>query len=259
MKFIFSECEPKYSSYTFPYVVWAVPETGSEIPELYNRGFLPSQSARFYLARSARIVLSDFRLSYSNRRNLRKCQDVEVDFVQANSFELTPEVADMCLHCAELRYGKGVVDSSRLTRIFMPQNATGVMRFKRAGRVVGLVTINIAGKMAHYNFAFYDMSFPKKSLGTFMLTAIINYFHERNYTYVYMGTCYALRFMYKSHFEGFEFFSGAYWSSNVSELEYLLKQTVSGHLLESDEYLKKFHLDVFDVNAEGVGSRYRPA
>lgn len=222
MKFIFSESNPDYKNYTYPYAIWAIPESATEVVELYERGFLPSHKPRFCLTRSTRITLSKFKLTYRARRKLKICQDVDMELTDTSKFEMTSSTEQMCLQCASLRFGKGVVDEQRLSRIMSPGNATHVMHFTTGKKTVGLVTINIIENIAHYNFAFYDTTLPKKSLGTFMLTATADYFSQRHYSHLYMGTCYGKRFLYKTHFEGFEFFNGAHWSSNIDELKFLI-------------------------------------
>ncbi|WP_347900864.1 hypothetical protein [Pseudomonas purpurea] len=257
MKFIFSESNPDYKNYTFPYAVWAVPESAAEVVELYERGFLPSRKPRFCLTRSTRIALDRFENSYRNRQTLKLCEDVEVTLVAISDFAMTDPIKAMCLQCAELRFGAGVVDEPRFTRILSPDNATHVMHFAISKETVGLVTMNVANQIAHYNFAFYDITLPKKSLGTFMMTTTINYFQARHYTHLYMGTCYGRNFLYKTRFQGFEFFNGAHWSSNIDELEFLIDRPQQArHLFESSDYLDKFHSTELNVEAVELGYRY---
>jgi arginyl-tRNA--protein-N-Asp/Glu arginylyltransferase len=257
MNFIYSESNPDYKNYTFPYAVWAIPNSSEEVVELYERGFLPSRNPRFCLTRSTRIVLCKFENSSRHRRTIKLCKNVETTLVAISTFVITRSIKAMCLRCAELRFGEGVVDEQRLNRIMSPDNATHVMHFAVGKKTVGLVTMNIANKIAHYNFAFYDTTQPKKSLGTFMMTATINHFQTRHFTHLYLGTCYSRNFLYKTRFPGFEFFNGAHWSSNIDELEFLIdRPQQTGHLFESSDYLKKFHPADLDVEVVKLG--YEP-
>lgn len=257
MRIIFSESNPDYKNYTFPYAVWAIPESQEEIVELYDRGFLPSRKPRFYLTRSTRITLKRFELTYRARRTLKACQDIEMTLINISDFVIDKSIRELCLQCAEQRFGEGVINEQRLNRMINPENATHIMHFTRKEKTVGLVTINTAPKIAHYNFAFYDITEPKKSLGTFMLTAIINYFHNRDCNYLYMGTCYGKKFLYKAHFEGFEFFNGAQWSSDMNELSFLMERPHQpNHLFESSDYLNTFHPITLDIDVHETGFRY---
>ncbi|PWB35395.1 hypothetical protein DCO48_02960 [Pseudomonas sp. SDI] len=256
MKFFFSEVKQDYKGYVFPYVVWAMPESVDEIVELYSRGFLPSRKPIFYLARSTRVVLGDFELGYRSRRTIKVCQDVKMSLFNIDDFVLTNAINKMCLLCAALRFGEGVVDNDRLHRIFNKDNASHVMVFSIESEVVGVVAVSCVRKIVKYGFAFYDIDKPQKSLGTFMMTAVINYFKALNYSHVYLGTCCEKRFIYKSKFKGFEFYNGFRWSRNIDELEYLLCRNSDGHLLEAEDYLRDFYADGFDFERFGQEVKY---
>lgn len=241
MRLIFSESNPDYANYNFPYAVWAIPDSSEEIADLYERGFLPSNKPRFCMARSTRIVLSRFKSTYSTRRTLKSGPDIDIKLIAISDFKMTLCIRKLCHQCADLRFGKGVIDEKRLARIFSSDNATHVMQFTIDRNTVGIVTINKLREIAHYNFAFYDVSQPKRSFGTFMLTAAIDYFYRHDYNLFYMGTCYSKNFLYKARYEGFEFFNGFRWSPNVSELKFLIgRPQKPDHLLESSDYLAKF-------------------
>jgi hypothetical protein len=50
--------------------------------------------------------------------------------------------------------------------------------------------------------------------------------------------------MYKTQFEGAEFFNGVKWSDDLDELKYLIKREdkeVKHHLLETEEYRELFY------------------
>lgn len=257
MKFIFSESNPDYKNYTFPYAVWAIPESVKEAVELYSRGFLPTRKPMFCLTRSTRVVLDRFENSYRNRQTLKRCEDVVVSLVAISDVVITDAIKTMCLKFADSRFGKGVVDEERLARILQPDNATSIMHFAIGGNTVGLVSMNVLDQIAQYNFAFYDISRTAKSLGTFMMTATINHFKARRYTHLYIGTCYSRNFLYKTRFLGFEFFNGANWSSNIDELQFLIdRPQQTRHLFESSDYLEKFYTPKPDIETAEVGSEY---
>jgi len=81
MRVFLSESLPDYSSYTFNYALYAVQEDKSEMTEIYNRGFLPYtgnpalQSEVYYLARSLRVNLANFKDTSENRRVARKIEE----------------------------------------------------------------------------------------------------------------------------------------------------------------------------------------
>lgn len=169
MKIVFSESNPDYKNYTFPYVVWGIPEGISEIAELYSMGFLPSKKPYYYLARSTRISLNRFKVTQRLRKLLNARKDIEMQLVDARNFVLDALAKSMCLQCAASRFGKGVVDECRLDRIIAPINTTHIMQFRWRGKMIGLVAMNIVDAVAHYNFAFYDLTLAKMSPGIYML------------------------------------------------------------------------------------------
>lgn len=149
----------------------------------------------------------------------------------------------MCLDCATCRFGEGIVSEERLIRIFSPANTTHIMQFTLNDKIIGLVTTNLINTIAHYNFAFYDITLTKLSPGIFMLTTAAEHFKKNNYTHLYMGTCYSQHFLYKARLEGFEFFNGACWSGNTLELDFLIHRTAkTGHLFECPDYIRKFSI-----------------
>ena len=72
MKLAFSESQPDYGHYIFPYAIWAFPEPGETPADFFDRGFLPSSRDldRFYLCRQVRVNLRQYRTSSENRRIL---------------------------------------------------------------------------------------------------------------------------------------------------------------------------------------------
>lgn len=258
MKIVFSESNPDYKNYTFPYVVWGIPEGVSEIAELYSMGFLPSKKPYYYLARSTRISLDRFKVTQRLRKLFNARKDIEMQLVDASNFILDALTKSMYLQCAASRFGEGVVDECRLDRITAPSNTTHIMQFRWRGRMIGLVTMNIVDAVAHYNFAFYDLTFAKMSPGIYMLATAAVFFKEHGYTHLYLGTCYSTPFLYKSRFEGFEFFNGAGWSRNTEELDYLINRfSTLGHLFECDEYMESF--SPLGTNIDAISDAYSHA
>ena len=241
MRLLFSESNPDYKNYTFPYVVWAIPDSTEDILDLYNRGFLPSKAPYYYLTRSTRLSLDHFKTTYRLRRTLKTGRHIKMRLMNSTQFILSAAIKAMCLECATRRFGEGIVSEERLSQLLSPANTTHMMQFTLDEKIIGLATINIINTIAHYNFAFYDITLIKMSPGIFMLTTAAEHFKKNNYTHLYMGTCYSQHFLYKARLEGFEFFNGACWSKNTLELDFLIRRTAKpGHLFECPEYMKKF-------------------
>jgi arginyl-tRNA--protein-N-Asp/Glu arginylyltransferase len=248
MKLLFSEAAPDYNHYIFPYAIWGFPEPGDTPASFFEAGFLPSSREldRFYLTRNIRVRLSDFQPSSENRRILRKGAGLRWTLLRREEFELTCERRTFCKNYADARFGNEVMTDDRLATLFKAPVATHIMIFQEenTGREVGYVVLYLESpRVAFYYYSFYDLDWFEKSLGLFLMTSAVQHFAAENFGYLYLGTCYSERALYKTQFAGFEFFNGFRWSENVQELKYLVSRqaiTPGKHLLESQEFLANF-------------------
>jgi arginyl-tRNA--protein-N-Asp/Glu arginylyltransferase len=90
------------------------------------------------------------------------------------------------------------------------------------------------------------LNYYERNLGMFMMTSAVAHFAELGYQHLYLGSCYSRNALYKTQFSGAEFFNGFKWSNNLQELKYLIQrdsQSVSKHLLETEEFVEKFYAD----------------
>ena len=245
MKLLFSESEADYSRYLYPYVVWAMPEAGETTADLFNAGFLPGARGleQFYLCRNLRVELTQFSPSSENRRILRKGLGITMQLVPRAEFDLTPARQEFFLNYAEARYGAGVMPAERLELLFNSPLATHLLIFTDAsGAEIGVVLLYLdAPRVAFYRYSFYDLNYPNRSLGLFLMTTALNYFQEQKLTHVYLGTCYSERALYKTQFTGVEFFNGFRWSQNLEELKHLVRRDAKKHLLDTAEFRELFY------------------
>ena len=249
MKLLFSETLPDYQHYIFPYAIWAFPEVGETPRDFFERGFLPSSKEldRFYLCRSLRVALTNFKPSSENRRILRKGENFHFELVPRAEFEFSPHWLDFCLTYAEVKFGEGVMSPARLENLFNSKITSQIMIFHDRGkaRPVGLVTLFLQPpELAQYYYSFYDLSYAQQNLGMYMMTSAVAHFAEQGFRHVYLGSCYSRNALYKTQFSGAEFFNGACWSRNLEELKYLIarnEQPQAQHLFEAEEYLHRFY------------------
>ncbi len=239
MKLLFSEFDPDYSRYLFPYVVWAIPEPPETPADLYAAGFHPGSPGleRFVLCRHLRVHLPEFRLSSENRRILRRGEGLEVEVVPREDFTCTSQVRNAWLAFAETRFGAGVMPSARLDGLLSGRVINRVIVCRdsaEGGREVGHALLYVeSSRMAHYYYAFYDLTHRVRSLGLFLMTSALVLFQRSGFEYVYLGTCYSERALYKTQFAALEFFNGISWSRNLKELKFLVHRNGrERHLLE---------------------------
>jgi hypothetical protein len=251
MKLLFSEHKSDYDHYVFPYAVWAVPEPGETAADLFDAGFLPSSRNldRFYLCRHVRVQLGRFKPSSENRRILRKGAGLDVKLVPRDKFDYTPERRQFYKTYADIKFGKDVMSYERLDLLFHSPLITHLLLFTDAqtGAEVGAATLYLEGReLAYYYYAFYDLNYYARNLGMYMMTSAAALFAGRGLRQLYLGTCYSQNALYKTQFNGAEFFNGFRWSDDLKELKFLLrrdKQETGQHLLESEEYRQLFYED----------------
>ena len=249
MKLLFSEAKSDYGHYLYPYAIMAVPEAGEVVADIFGAGFLPSSRSLelFYLCRNIRVDLAKFAPSSENRRILRKGASIEMKLVSRAEFEFTPARREFCKTFADARFGAGVMSYERLDLIFNSPVITHLLVFTdtQTGAELGVVVLYLeAPRLAFYRFAFYNLDHFNRSLGLFMMTSAVEFFAEKSFAHLYLGTCYSDRALYKTQFVGGEFFTGFRWSDNFDELKFLLRrdqQETGRHLLENEEFQKEFY------------------
>lgn len=249
MKLVFSEHISDYAHYIFPYAIWGFSEPGETPSQMFDAGFLPSSRNldRFYLCRHLRVDLQHFEPSSENRRVLRKCPDVTFELVPRAQYEFTPERRARFKHYADLKFGNEVMSLERLDSLFASPIVSHLLVFTdtKTGSEVGTVTLYLEGNaLAYYYYAFYELDYPERSLGLYMMTSAVAEFAARGLRHLYLGSCYSQKALYKTQFPGIEFFNGFRWSHNLKELKYLLARDQPGaiqHLVETEEYRQIFH------------------
>lgn len=249
MKLLFSEAQPDYAHYIFPYAVWAFPEAGETAADFFDRGFLPSSREldRFYLCRHTRVSLAGFVPSSENRRILRKGAGLKAVLIPRAAFAFTAERREFCRRYADQKFGPGVMSVERLESLFNSPITSHLLVFLDAatGAEVGIVTLYLeSNRLAFYYYAFYDLAWSHRKLGMFMMTFAVDYFAQQAFQFVYLGSCYSENALYKAQFRGFAFFNGVRWSENLEELKALIRRGQTAqtqHLLEDREYRQAFY------------------
>lgn len=249
MKLLFSEAQPDYTHYLFPYAIWAVPEAGEKPSDIFNAGFLPSSRYldRFYLCRQIRVDLAQFEPSSENRRILRKGGSIHVELVPREKFDYTPARREFFKTYADIKFGHDVMTFERLDSLFNTPIISHLLVFTdtAAGKEVGVATLYVEKPaLAYYYYAFYDLNYFSRNLGMFMMTSAAAEFTARGIRHLYLGTCYSENALYKTQFAGAEFFNGFRWSDNLEELKFQLrraKENPGKHLLEIEAYRDKFY------------------
>ncbi len=234
MNIIFSEYQTDYSSYTFSYAIYCIKEKQEELSEIYQKGFLPYtgnlslEDDTFYLARSLRINLANFKSSSENRRVNRKAEplNIQMEICSKAEFDLeNPEFQKFCKDYAEERFSGGSMDADRLSYVLERQMLTHIISFSAEEQIYGYVFAVMQDDMLHYWFSFYDTAYMRShSLGKWMMWKVIDWAQHEELQYVYIGTCYREKSLYKVRdHKGAEFFDGQKWNQDIALLKRLCK------------------------------------
>ncbi|MDB6018498.1 MAG: hypothetical protein JWR19_2987 [Pedosphaera sp.] len=249
MKLLFSEHKADYAHYIFPYAIWGIPEAGETPGDFFNQGFLPSSRDldRFYLCRHVRVNLKDYTASSENRRILRKGDGITVTLIPRAEFDYNAQRREFYKTYADIKFGKDMMTYERLDSLFSGKITSHLLVFTdtKSGAEIGTVTLYLEqNRMAYYYYAFYDLKYYSRNLGMFMMTSAVEFFAERGLESLYLGSCYSQNALYKTQFEGAQFFNGVRWSNLLDELKYLIRREdgeVRQHLLETEEYRQLFY------------------
>lgn len=245
MRLLFSEFDPDYSCYRYPYIVYGLPEPGETPADLYEAGFHPASAMldRFVLCRHLRLPLAGFQPSSENRRILRKGEGLQLELVERAAFAYTDEVRARWLAFAEARFGPGIMPAPRLDGLMAGRVVTHVLVARDPaadGREVGAVLLYLEPpRMAHYYYAFYDLAGRERNLGMFLMTRAVEFFRAAGVQRLFLGTCYSERALYKTQFAGLEFHNGIRWTADLAQLRLLLRREADArHALEEPEFLQ---------------------
>ncbi len=236
MKIFRAEYLNDYGHYTFSYATYALMESPDDISGIYNGGFLP-YSAKidlkypvFYLARSLRIDLNKFADSSENRRVDRKLNGMNpvIERYNINDFDTKDEAfLNFCMDYASERFSGNAMNRKRFEYILNAGIATDIFRFYNPddSRLLGYVLAVVNDDIFHYWFSFFDTRYLQNfPLGKWMMWRMIKWSKENNLKYIFLGTGYGNKSLYKIRdFKGIEFFDGNFWNPDISILKSLCK------------------------------------
>ncbi len=243
MKLLFSEAVPDPDHYVYPYAIWGFLENGETPATAFSAGFLPSSPDldRFYLVRQVRVPLAGWKPNSENRRILRKLTGTRLELVPRNRWSELPEDRPRWVDWAAQSFGPGVMSRQRMDRLMASPVVSHVLRLveTNTGRELAVALLYLeAPSVAYYYYAFYDPAPEWRYLGIGLMTRAVEEFSARGFYHLHLGTCYTEAALYKTQFDGVEFFNGLLWTSQLPELKHLIRTPLPGcHRLETPEFL----------------------
>lgn len=231
MKIFFSEHNKDYQTYTFDYAVYAEMEEMDDLPIIYKQGFLPYSNDLddpreiFYLARSLRVDLASFVDSSENRRVNRKLEDLNLqpELISKRNFDHNdPHFRKLCIDYASARFSGNAMSEKRFDYILQRKIFTHVISFAPPGKKpVAYIFSLIRGNTLHYWYAFFDLQLSEElPLGKWLMWRSIRLAKEKELDYIYLGTCYGEKALYKVRdFKSLSFFDGSGWNPDMKVLK----------------------------------------
>ncbi len=246
MEIFRSESLVDYRTYTFNYAIYCRQDTDSETNKIYRLGFLPYSNAlkldqpHYYLARSLRVNLEQFKPTSENRRIQKKIDGIQPQLKvwPKENFDNNATFQNFCLDYAAKRFD-GAMPPERFQYIHRWPYLSHIIEFKTAeGELLGYVLAVMTDQILHYWFSFYNLTYSRQGLGKWMMYKTILWAQEQNLQEVYLGTCYGEKAMYKMRdFKGLSFFDGNKWNPDMK----LLKQKCkTDHQFEKDVFKQQF-------------------
>lgn len=225
MKIFFSEFAADYDSFSYPYQVCGIREEDDRLELIYDNGFLPTRIDKrlFYLCRSFRVELKRFALSSENRRIQKKCEDLQLEVKSLKDFTYDYKIGKFANEFYRKKFGPKTMSAQKAKWLFTSGAMTDVIQYKIGERVVGYCLVNKTGEIIHYAYPFYDLQYNNSNLGIGMMLNAILFAKDKDIKYVYLGTVYTLSSLYKTQFEGGEFFTGLNWNPEISLLKDLVR------------------------------------
>lgn len=226
MKLLFSEAQPDYDHYLYPYVIWGFLEPNETPADAFESGFMPATPDLdcFFMVRHVRVPLGEWRASSENRRVLRKGGEIRCELIPRSEFDYSAARRQRWLAFAEERFGPGIMTPQRLDGLMHGPVISHLLLYteESTGAELGAALMYLEPpRVAFYYFAFYDLTEPRRNLGLYMMTRLLSFGQEQGWDTSYLGTCVTERALYKCQFEPLEFFNGLNWSRDIDELKRL--------------------------------------
>lgn len=252
MRIVFSETNPDYENYVFPYHIWGLKCDYENTSSIYEMGFLPisnSTNGVYYLSRSSRVSVEQFSETSENRRVKNKFITVTAELLKKEDIENEDLFFEIAQSYSHTKFGSKTFSSQRIQKLLQNCYFNYRIVFKQEDEIIGFVVGMLDEDIFHYAYSFYKPDLINSSFGIYMMLNSITYLKEQKIKYVYLGTCYTKSSLYKTNFKGFEFFNGFRWSSNLKELKFIIDTKIENdHLMSQTDFKQKFlnNESVFD-------------
>lgn len=231
MKIIYKEDSYLYKKYNFGYTVNAIFEENDNLDDFYEKGFLPfsgsfSSKNIYYMARSSRVFLKDFVITSENRRILKKFEQLNFKrkIVSKTEFKNDIYAINLCLEYFKIKHGENIFSYERLMFVIDFSNNVEIIEYlddkdNKIAYVIGVRT----EKIFHYWYSFFVKQHIGSSIGIFLMLDCIIKEKEMGTDFVYLGTIYGEKSLYKTNFLPIYFWDGEQWVNDLKKLKELAR------------------------------------
>ena len=234
MEYLYTEDKINYKDYKFGYTVNCVLNNSDDIDKVLSKGFLPytgnanTSEEVYYMARSIRINLNNYERLSENKRIIKSVKskfNINVELLDKEEFNHDKGFKKFCVNYSKERFINEPLSLERLDLIINRYNYNKIFKFSIDDLDVGYVLVYHSKNIMHYWFSFYDVNYLKDfSIGKFIMEKVIFYAKKNKMTFIYLGTCYGEKALYKVRdFKGIEYFDGIKWNNNIKTLKELCK------------------------------------
>lgn len=263
MKLFYSELQADYTTYTFPYCIYAILESAEDVTQIYANSFLPYSGNTaieedvFYLARATRINIAAYRESTNDRRLDKKTAHLglSVKYVDKSAVDFEDEkLINFISNFQNERFINGEMTTERLFYIINKRffNKVMIVSSEAEQKDLAYVFICEGNECMHYWFCFYDTQYMDVSLGKWIMYQAILLAKAQDKKYLYLGTSYSRSSLYKGDFHGFEFWDGVRWSDDKKMLSTLIENQDAASVSALDNYKNMDNLElrkIYDFGA----------
>lgn len=209
-----------------------LPDDYSKPKKMSKMDLFEEGRSDWYQARQTRIDLSLFKDTRRTRKARKKCKQVTVEYLNAldvknHDLNIFNNIFDKYF---KYRGFKGwdlePLISSEIDRKFF-------LVYYINDEPIAFTFMRDVGSNSVFSTQFaWNYENPKLYLGKYANLAEIDYCIEANKDYMYLGFGYEKSCIYKSDYEGFEFWTGEEWSDDIDHYKFLC---------ERDSELKSLH------------------
>lgn len=166
-----------------------------------------------------RIGASDFELSKSLRRILKKNEDITMEIGEPTP---TEEKFELYNKYQQLKHGASEKKTARdiISFLYFSPVNTMEIEYKLEGKVICISIVDLSASSLSAVYTYYDPDYSDRSLGTYSAIKEILLCRERNVPYYYFGyyikDCPAMS--YKARFKPYEILSAAGVWEKIIEL-----------------------------------------